>query len=129
MTAVSNFRSNREFFGYEGPDPNILEADGVQHPGGGRVEPRGGGAFDGLTRKALGDEASEAVQVYEVGEFEAVTEGSTGGENRIPQAQRANLDTQINGLGGTHFGEKNITVRGLIAQELHNFRVVRVGCD
>ena len=43
-----------------------------------------------------------------MGEFEAVTEGSTGSENRIPQAQRANLYAEINGASGTHFVQKNI---------------------
>jgi len=36
------------------------------------------------SRKGPCDEAAEAVEVNEVGEFEAVTEGSAGGENRIP---------------------------------------------
>jgi hypothetical protein len=44
-----------------------------------------------------------------VGEFEAVTEGSAGGENRIPQAQRANLYAEINGASGTHFTQKDTT--------------------
>jgi hypothetical protein len=84
-----------------------LEADGIEHPGGGGVKPRGGGAFDGFPGKALGDKATEAVQVDEVGEFEAVTECSTGGENRIPKAQRANFYAEVNGASGAHFGEKN----------------------
>jgi hypothetical protein len=44
-----------------------------------------------------------------VGKFEAVTEGSAGGENRIPQAQRANLYAEINGASGTHFAQKDTT--------------------
>ena len=64
-------------------------------------------AFDGFAGKALGDEASKAVQVNEVGEFEAVTESSTGGENRIPQAQRANFYAEVNGASGAHFVQKN----------------------
>jgi hypothetical protein len=86
-----------------------LEPDGVQHPRRGRVKPRGGSAFHGFAGKAFGDEASEAIQVNEVGEFEAVTEGSAGGENRIPQAQRANLYAEINGASGTHFAQKDTT--------------------
>jgi len=69
----------------------------------------GGGAFDGFAGKALGDEASKAVQVNEVGEFEAVTESSTGGENRIPQAQRANFYAEVNGASGAHFTQKHNT--------------------
>src|SRR5207249_11522731 len=66
-------------------------------------------SFDGFAGQALGDEASEAVQVNKVGEFEAVTEGSTGGENRIPQAQRANFYAEVNGASGAHFVKKDNT--------------------
>jgi len=86
-----------------------LEADGIEHPGGGGVEAGGGGAFDGFAGKAFGDEASEAVQVDKVGKFEAVTEGSTSGENRIPQAQRANFYAEVNGASGAHFAQENTT--------------------
>jgi hypothetical protein len=86
-----------------------LEADGIEHPGGGGVEAGSGGTFDGFAGKSLGDEASKAVQVDEVGKFEAVTEGSTGGENRIPQAQRANFYAEVNGASGAHFVEKDNT--------------------
>jgi hypothetical protein len=41
-----------------------------------------------------------------VGKFEAVTEGSTGSENRIPQAQRANFYAEINSASGTHFVQR-----------------------
>ena len=44
-----------------------------------------------------------------MGEFEAVAEGSACGENRIPQAQRANLYAEINGASGTHFAQKDTT--------------------
>jgi len=93
----------REFFGYEGADPDIFEANGIEHPGGGGIEPGCGGSFDRFAGQALGDEASEAVQVNKVGEFEAVTKGSTGSENRIPQAQRANFYAEVNGTSGAHF--------------------------
>jgi hypothetical protein len=86
-----------------------LKADGVEHPRGGLAKPRGGSAFDGFAGKTLGKKAAEAVQVHEVGKFEAVTEGSTGRENRIPQAQRANFYAEVNGTSGTHFVEENNT--------------------
>src|SRR5260370_42332745 len=57
----------REFFGDEGSDPHVLEPDGIQHSGRGWVETGGGGAFDGFAGKALGDEASEAGPINEVG--------------------------------------------------------------
>jgi len=64
-----------------------------------------GDTFNGFAGKALGDEAAEAVEVNEVGEFEAVTEGSACGENRIPHAQRANSYAEVNGASGSHFAE------------------------
>jgi hypothetical protein len=102
------FSQYREFFGYKGPNSHVLEPNGVEHARSGREEPGGGGAFDGFAGKALGDEASEAFQVNEVGEFEAVTEGSTGGENGIPQAQCANIYAEISGASGAHFVQKDI---------------------
>jgi len=86
-----------------------LEADGIEHPRGGLAKPRTGCAFDGFAGKAFGNKAAEAVQVHEVGKFEAVAEGSTGCENRILQAQRANFYAEVNGASGTHFAEQNIT--------------------
>jgi hypothetical protein len=86
-----------------------LEADGIEHPRGGLAKPGGRSSFDGFTGKTLGNEAAEAIQVNEVGKFEAVTEGATGSENRIPQAQRANFYAEVNGASGTHFVGKNNT--------------------
>jgi hypothetical protein len=86
-----------------------LEADGVEHPRWGLTKPGGGSAFDGFAGKTLGNEATEAIQVHKVGKLEAVTEGATGSENRIPQAQRANFYAEVNGASGTHFVGKNTT--------------------
>ena len=44
-----------------------------------------------------------------MGEFEAVAEGSTGSENGIPQAQRANFYAEVNGASGAHFVQKDST--------------------
>ncbi len=44
-----------------------------------------------------------------MGELEAVTKGTAGGENRIPQAQRANLHAEINRAGGSHFAKNDNT--------------------
>jgi hypothetical protein len=84
-----------------------LEADGIQHPGGGLTKAGGGGSFDRFAGEAFGDEAAETIQVNEVGKFEAVAEGTTGCENRIPQAQRANFYAEVNGASGTHFVEED----------------------
>jgi hypothetical protein len=40
-----------------------------------------------------------------MGEFNAVTEGSAGGNNGIAQAQGANLYAEIDSVCGTHFGK------------------------
>src|SRR5260370_772094 len=61
------FSQYRECFGYEGADAAILEAGGIEHPRSSREEPGGGGPVDGFAGKALGGEASEAVQVNKVG--------------------------------------------------------------
>ena len=103
------FSQYREFFGDERPNPHVLESDGIEHPRGGLAQPGSGGTFDGFTGKALGDEASEPIQVNKMGEFEAVAERSAGPENRIPQAQRANFYAEVNGASGAHFVEKNST--------------------
>src|SRR6202007_1566204 len=87
---------------------HVLEADGIEHARGGGVEAGGGGALDGVFRKAFGDEAAEAGLIDGGGKFEAVTEGAAGSENRIPQAQRANLHAKINRASGTHFGQNNM---------------------
>jgi hypothetical protein len=42
-----------------------------------------------------------------VGKYDAVTEGSAGYENGIPQAHRADLHGQVNGDCGGHFARKN----------------------
>ena len=72
-----------------------MEAHGVQHPGGGLAKARWGSTLDGFAGEAFYDQAAETFQVNKVGKFEAVTECSAGGENRIAQAQCANLYAEI----------------------------------
>jgi len=86
-----------------------LEADGIDHARRGLAKPGSRGTFDGFAGKTFGNEAAEAVQVHEVGKFEAVAEGSTGCENRIPQAQCANFYAEVSGASGTHFVKENST--------------------
>jgi len=85
-------------------DADVLQADGVEHAGGSFAETGSGGAFDGFEGEALGDEAAEAVEVDEMSEFEAVAEGAATGEDRISEAQGANLDGEVNTVGGSHCG-------------------------
>ena len=42
-----------------------------------------------------------------MGKLDAVTEGSAGCENGIPQAHRADFYGQVNGDCGGHFARKN----------------------
>jgi hypothetical protein len=99
----------REFFGNERANPHILESHGVEHPGRGLAQPGGGGTLDGFSGQAFGNEAAETVEVNEVGKFEAVTESSAGRENRIPQAQRADIYAKVDGDRGSHFAQKDNT--------------------
>ena len=46
-----------------------------------------------------------------MGKFKAVTEGPTSGENRIPEAQRADLDAQVCGTRNAHFEQCNTRER------------------
>jgi hypothetical protein len=46
-----------------------------------------------------------------VGKLEAVTKGSAGSENRIPQAQRADVYAEVSGDSGSHFAKENIMKR------------------
>ena len=48
-----------------------------------------------------------------MGKLDAVTEGSAGYENGIPQAHRANLHGQVNRHCGSHFARKN-SMNGLL---------------
>jgi len=101
----------REFFGDERPDAYVLEPNGVEHPRGGLAEPGRRSAFNRFAGKAFGDEAAEAIEVYEVGEFEAVTKRSAGRENRIPKAQRADVYAEVDGDRGSHFAQEDTTNR------------------
>jgi hypothetical protein len=82
-----------------------LQADSIEHTRGGFTEPRWRRTFDGFPGQALYDEAAETVQINEMGELDAVAEGSAGGENGIPQAQGANLYAEIDSVRSTHFGK------------------------
>jgi hypothetical protein len=84
-----------------------LESHGVKHPGGCLAKPGRGGAFHGFSGQAFNDYAAKTIEVYKVGEFDAVAEGSAGYENGIPKAHRANLHGQVNGDCGGHFAGKN----------------------
>jgi len=60
-----------------------------------------------------------------VGEFEAVTKGSAGGKNRVPQAQRANFYAEVNGASGAHFVEKDSTISWLASSKSSHLELRR----
>ena len=77
-------------------NPHVLQADGVEHAGGGLAEAGPGGAFYGLSGEALGDQSAEAVEVDQRGEFEAVTKGAAGGNDGITKPESADGYAQVN---------------------------------
>ena len=68
-------------------DAHILQADGVQHSGGGLDDARRGMAGDGVERDALGDEAADALESDDVFKFDAVAKGAAGGDDRTGQIE------------------------------------------
>ena len=52
----------RELFLDELGDADVLEADGVEHAGGGLDDAGRGMSLDGLERYALGDEGADALE-------------------------------------------------------------------
>ena len=78
----------------EGAHADVLQADGVDHAGGGLDDARRGVAGHRLAREALGDEAADAVERDDVLELDPVAEGSAGCDDG-----RAKLDA---GYGDAH---------------------------
>jgi hypothetical protein len=69
----------RELLGNELPDTDILEADCVHHPAGGFADARGGRAVHWLNGKPFDNESTEAAQIHDIGELNAIAEGAAGG--------------------------------------------------
>jgi hypothetical protein len=84
-----------------------LEPNSVKHAGGSLAKAWRRGAFHGFEGESFDDYSSKTIEVYKVGKFDAVAEGSAGYENGIPKAHRANLHGQVNGDCGGHFAGKN----------------------
>ena len=66
-------------------DADVLQADGVQHAGGGLDDARGGVAGHGLQRDALGDEAADPLQLDDLFKFDAVAKGAAGGDDWVDE--------------------------------------------
>ena len=91
----------------KGSNADVLKAYGVKHAGGGLAEAWGWCALDGFAGKALGDQATQGVQVDEVGEFEPITKRAAGRDDWIAKPERADGNAQVNisrstaGVGST----------------------------
>jgi len=92
-----------ELFGEEGGRSDVLQADGIQHSGGGFIEARrriSGHRFLGET---FDDQSAEAVEVNDIFELDAVGEGAGGGDDRILEVDAGEADAQV-GIGdGRHW--------------------------
>ena len=71
------------YFGAEFLHAAVLEAHGIEHAGGGLGHAGVGVALAVGAGGALDDEATEALEVDEVGELLAVAEGAAGGEDGV----------------------------------------------
>ncbi len=67
----------------ERANPDILQADGVEHSGGCFTQARGGSPRHRFERESFNDDSTETVQIDKVREFDAVTKRATGGNNGI----------------------------------------------
>ncbi len=88
-----------ELFGDEGPDAHVLEADGVDHAGGGFDDAGRGVAGHGLTGEALGDEGSDVIERDDVFELDTVAEGSAGGDDGRAQLYACHVHVHIGTFG------------------------------
>jgi hypothetical protein len=86
-----------------------LQADGVQHAGRSFAKAGSRCPFERFARKAFDDQATEAIQVNQVGKLDTITKCAASGKNGIPQAQGANLYAEIDSVCGTHFGKELTT--------------------
>src|ERR1700690_1817150 len=82
---------------HEGAGADVLQADGVQHSGGGFIQARRRVADQGLARKAFDHESAQPLQVDDVFKFHAVAEGAAGGEDRVLQRDSGETDAEIGG--------------------------------
>src|ERR1700722_3414324 len=73
----------RKLFLDESLDPNVLQADSVDHATRGLNQPRGLISGHGLERKALGDKAANAVDGNHIFKFHPIAKSSTGSNDRV----------------------------------------------
>src|SRR5205807_2363378 len=69
-------------------------------------------AGHGLRRESFGDKAAQLFQSDDVFELDAVAEGAAGGENRILEANAAELDRQIGHRNSAGRGRQRLSQQG-----------------
>ncbi len=83
----------------------------------------------GFEGNALGDEATQAVQVDQMSKFQAIAKGAACSDDGISEAQGANLNTEVNAVRGTHAGERiarsSLSIRKIL-RSLWNYLDARV---
>ena len=84
---------------HEGPDPNILQADCVNHPASGLTDSGSGCAGHRFPRKALHDQPAETVQVDEVRELNSVSERTASGNDGISKVDGTDADSEVDPRG------------------------------
>ena len=100
MTAVPlSFCNFGEFFFDEGVDADVLEADGVDHAGGGLDDAGGGVARHRFAGETFGDEAADAIERDDVFELDAVAEGAAGRDDGRTQLDAGDGDAHVGTFG------------------------------
>src|SRR5579872_833930 len=84
-----------KLFGNKAFDAEILQADGVDHSGGGLNEARRRITQHGFAGNALRYEAPDAAQRNDVLELDAVAEGTAGGDDWIDQIEAGEHDAHV----------------------------------
>ena len=76
-------------------DADVLQADGVQHAGGGLDDAGRGVAGHGFAGEAFDDQAADAVERDDVFKLDAIAEGSAGGDDRVAELDPGEADRHI----------------------------------
>src|SRR6185437_9079347 len=84
---------------YEGLRADVLQADGIEHAGGGLAQPRARIARHGDAREALGDDAAQAAEIDDVLELGAVAERAACGQHGVFQTHTGDVNAQVHGWG------------------------------
>src|SRR5262249_37648293 len=87
----------------EGAGADVLQADGVQHAGGGLKQPRRRIAHHRFARESFRDKAPQLPQRDHIFELDAVSKSSAGGDDRVLESNTAEVDAQIRLARGNTF--------------------------